>query len=65
MLNLLIVTVITIVGVILLLMFTRPGKEEVKANDDLEKAWNELLVAVVQSLKIDKFLDWLVSKLKR
>ncbi|MEK4713449.1 hypothetical protein [Sporosarcina sp. FSL K6-5500] len=65
MLKLLIATVITIVGVIILLLFTRPSKEEVKALDDLEKACNELLNTVIQSLKIDKLLDWLVENLKR
>lgn len=65
MLNLLIATVITNVGVIILLSFTKPSREEKMAFDDLEKAKNELLDAVAQSLKLDKFLNWLIRKLNR
>ncbi|WP_342505651.1 hypothetical protein [Sporosarcina sp. FSL K6-2383] len=64
MLNLLLATVITIVGVIILLLLTKPSREEI-AFDDLEKAWNELLDAFAKSLKIDRFLEWLIRKLNR
>lgn len=63
--NLLIATVITIVGVSVLLFISKPSQEEKKAFDELEKAWNELIKEVGQALKIDKFLDWLTRKLER
>lgn len=31
---------------------------------ELEKAWDNLIIAIAQSLKIDKFLDWILKKMK-
>lgn len=64
MLNLLIATVITIAGSIILLKFIKPLEKE-EPFSDLEKAGKELLDTVVQSIKIDKFVYWLNRKLER
>jgi hypothetical protein len=63
-LNSLIAMAITSTGLIILLMFIKPTEKDIKAFDDLEKAKIEFTDAIAQSLKLDKFLDWLNRKMK-
>lgn len=32
---------------------------------ELDKVWDNLIIAIAETLKIDKFLDWLLSKIDK
>lgn len=65
MIKLLIAMAVTIIGLIVLLTFIKLSEKELEVYADFEKAKKEFLDAVVQSLKIDKFVYWLNKKLDR